>query len=604
MNMHKENIYSLIKRIYKVISIKNRYKTGLVLLLMLMHSLLELVFILALSYMAAAVADPAVARNSLAFRVCYRLFPALQSLPHTPEYLLLLAGGMVVFCACLKNSVAYLAARSAALLSEHIALDVGKEIFYRFLHSDYAWHLSQKNEFFFRNMQWRRNIAFLLLHKLSMYTCILTLVILFFSLASQEPVLTSIVVLTTCSVGMFLYGTIRRKIDTYAKHVTKCGSNEIQTLLCATRGIREVLIYHQQNTFYNELVSSIKNGISARVFNAIAPTMPTWLLEMTGFAVVIGVLAYLVFIENADMPRIAMALSLLLLTAWRVLPYANRIVSLQVAIRALYPTVNILLNQLEVMQKLPVKAICKPDDEFAVQERIVFHDISFRYSGAERDALNQVNFEIPVGKKIGIIGPSGAGKSTLVGVLCGLLSPTAGEVLVDGVSLTPERAAAFGMRVGYVPQQPFLFAGTLGENVAFSQWKKGWSEAEALRACRAAAIDFVDTHPLGLRQPIGENGSGLSGGQIQRVSIARALYAHPQILIFDEATSALDQAKENSIQDTIAGLSEEITCVIIAHRLTSVEICDSIVWLDGGKIVMHGPRQDVLAAYRKSLGEV
>ena len=180
MNMHKENIYSLIKRIYKVISIKNRYKAGLVLLLMLMHSLLELVFILALSYMAAAVADPAVARNSLAFRVCYRLFPALQSLPHTPEYLLLLAGGMVVFCACLKNSVAYLAARSAALLSEHIALDVGKEIFYRFLHSDYAWHLSQKNEFFFRNMQWRRNIAFLLLHKLSMYTCILTLVILFF----------------------------------------------------------------------------------------------------------------------------------------------------------------------------------------------------------------------------------------------------------------------------------------------------------------------------------------------------------------------------------------------------------------------------------------
>lgn len=601
MNLHKESIYFLIKRIYKVISRQNRYKAGLVLLLMLLHSFLELVFILSLSYMAAVVADPEVARNSLAFRICYRLFPALQNLPHTPEHLLLVAGSIVVFFAFLKNGVAYLTARGAAVLSEYIALDIGKEIFYRFLHSDYAWHLSQKNEVFFRNMQWRKNIAFLLLHKLSMYTCILTLIILFFSLASQEPILTSIVVLTTCSIGILLYSAIRRNIDVYAKRMAKCGFDEIQTLLCATRGIREVLIYHQQNTFHSALVSSIQKGISARVFNAIAPTMPTWLLEITGFAVVVGVLVYLVFVENAAMPRIAMALSLLLLTAWRVLPYANRIVSLQVAIRGLYPTVNILLNQLESMQKLPIKATCKPDDEFVLHDKIVFRDVSFRYAGAERDALHKLNFEIPVGKKLGIIGPSGAGKSTLVGVLCGLLSPTSGELLVDGVSLTPERAAAFGMRVGYVPQQPFLFAGTLGENVAFSQWKKGWNEDEVLRACRAAAIDFVDTHPLGLRQPIGENGSGLSGGQIQRVSIARALYAHPQILIFDEATSALDQAKENSIQNTIADLSDEITCVIIAHRLTSVEMCDSIVWLDGGRIVMHGSQHEVLAEYRKAM---
>nr|WP_300882415.1 ATP-binding cassette domain-containing protein [uncultured Desulfovibrio sp.] len=204
------------------------------------------------------------------------------------------------------------------------------------------------------------------------------------------------------------------------------------------------------------------------------------------------------------------------------------------------------------------------------------------------------------GEKVALIGPSGSGKSTLAGILSGLLPPAGGSITVDGIPLTPERAAAFAMRIGYVAQMPFLFAGTLAENVAFSHWGEPWDETAVRAACRQAAIDFVDDRPEGLRQAIGENGSGLSGGQAQRVCIARALYPEPDVIIFDEATSALDQANENAIRHTIEHLSRNVTCILIAHRLSTVEQCDRIIWLEHGRIVMEGPPDTVLSHYRRS----
>lgn len=597
LNPKNIQILFLFKRIFQTISKENKRKTILVFFIIALQSFLELFFILALSYMAMALTDPEALNGTPLFKVCYRLAPGLREWANNPRYLLLMAGCIVVLVSVLKNCAGFLAANSTARLSERIAIDIGNEIFSRFLYGNYAWHLSKESGPTFQCMLWRNHVATLLMHQLSMYACILTLIVLFFSLVSQEPVLTSLVIVVTGCVGILLYRGIRRNIDKSAKEAVACELAETQTVLCATRGIREVLIYRQQDTFLSELCRNARRGVSARVFNAIAPTMPTWVLEATGFTVVVLSLGYLVFVEQADIPRIAVALSLLLLTAWRVLPYANRVVSFQVAIRGLYPTVDAVLNLLDAMRKQPSRPLPEPAADFTMQRRITLRNVSFRYPDTECDCLHELNLEIPIGKKVGLIGPSGAGKSTLVSILSGLLPPTSGEILVDGKLLTPERAAAFARRIGYVSQQPFLFAGTLADNIAFSQWKKSWNKDDVLQACRRASIDFVDDHPLGLQQPIGENGLGLSGGQAQRVSIARAMYANPSLLIFDEATSALDQSNENSIQRTIQNLAESVTCVIVAHRLTTVETCDIIIWMDMGRIVMQGPPKTVLPQY-------
>lgn len=568
---------------------------------MAVQSAVELFFILAIAYMAQAVTAPEALNSERVFRALYFCFPVLKAWGQDSRYLVLIASCLVISVSITKSLISYASARATFLLSERISIDIGHEIMERFLHSDYAWHLSSESGTTFQRMQWRANLSMMLVSQLSMYACMLTMIVLFCSLVAQEPVLTTVVVGVTGSTGLLLYRGIRKHVDREAQCAAESAQEETRALMCATRGVRDVLIYRQQKVFLQAITSAAEKGMLPRTFNAVAPTLPTWVLEAMGFLMVSVSLCYLIFIEQAGVPRITTALGLLMLTAWRVLPYANRVVGYQISIRAVRPMVLAVLELLESLRNKARIVFPEPDKNFTLKDSITFQHVYFRYPEVGVDSLSDITFTIPVGKKIGIIGPSGGGKSTLVGILSGLLYPKSGEMLVDGAPLTPSRAAAFVAQVGYVPQSPFLFAGTLAENIAFSQWGQPWDEARVQKACRRAAIDFVDNHPLGLKQPIGENGAGLSGGQAQRVSIARAMYASPKLLIFDEATSALDQANEKNIQETILQLADEVTCVIVAHRLTTVEHCDFIIWLDKGKIVMQGSAGDVLKQYHSKI---
>ncbi len=223
------------------------------------------------------------------------------------------------------------------------------------------------------------------------------------------------------------------------------------------------------------------------------------------------------------------------------------------------------------------------------------------------DILEDVSFHLHCGEITALIGPNGAGKSTLFRSVLGQLSyqgnitfsPAGGPAirLADGTVMGGTRPL-----IGYVPQSPYILQGTVAANVAFSQWGKPYDAEKVARACRMAALDLVEKDPRGIEYPIGERGSGLSGGQAQRVSIARALYAAPDILILDESTSALDLGTESAIMDTIAALKGQLTIIIIAHRLSTVEHCDRLIWMENGRIHRIGTPQELLPEYMKSFG--
>ena len=210
--------------------------------------------------------------------------------------------------------------------------------------------------------------------------------------------------------------------------------------------------------------------------------------------------------------------------------------------------------------------------------------------------LEDVNFHLHCGEITALIGPNGAGKSTLFRTILGQL-PHSGEIDF-------QRAGGKHTRplIGYVPQSPYILQGTVAANVAFSQWGKPYDAEKVAGACRMAALDLVEHDPRGIEYPIGERGAGLSGGQAQRVSIARALYAAPDILILDESTSALDLGTESAIMETIAALKGQLTIIIIAHRLSTVEHCDRLIWMESGRIHRIGTPQEVLPEYMKSFG--
>lgn len=202
--------------------------------------------------------------------------------------------------------------------------------------------------------------------------------------------------------------------------------------------------------------------------------------------------------------------------------------------------------------------------------------ITYRYPNTEKDILKDASVSIPIGKSVGFIGPSGAGKSTTVDILLGLLVPQEGRVTVDGTDIRSNLPGWYA-RVGYVPQMIFMLDDTIRNNVAYGVAEEEIDEEQVWYALREAQMDeFVRGLPEGLDTSIGERGVRISGGQRQRLGIARALYTSPEIMIFDEATSALDNDTEAAIMEAIERFHGKKTLVIIAHRLTTIEKCDAV----------------------------
>jgi ATP-binding cassette subfamily B protein len=228
-----------------------------------------------------------------------------------------------------------------------------------------------------------------------------------------------------------------------------------------------------------------------------------------------------------------------------------------------------------------------------VEGHIELNDVSFRYGN--REVNKGINLVIEPGEMIGLVGHSGSGKSTLVNLICRFYDVSEGAIRVDGVDVRSYAIADYRRNIGLVLQEPFLFFGTIAENIAYGMPEA--SQAEIIAAARAAhAHEFILRLPQGYDSMVGERGQGLSGGERQRISIARALLIDPRILILDEATSSVDSETEKEIQKALENLVKGRTTIAIAHRLSTLHRADRLVVLDRGQVVEVGTHDTLMAA--------
>lgn len=593
-------LFGNLKRIYAVLTPVLRRRIVSLFCGMTFLGIIELASIMALTGFFAVLNMPDRFISSGPARTLLELCPALEPVFADQRLFVLCACLAPIGLIVLKNALSALVAWRSSMLAERVAAHVGLNIMRRFLYMPYDWHLSSQSSRAMTAMQWRFNLGQMLLQILTASSNLITVCLLFLGLTFYAPGVTLGTVAFMLAVSLLTYQLLRRRIDRASARAARAQQEETAASMTAMGGVRELIIYQQQPAFLKVISDQVDAGMRPRTFLSLSATVPTWTLESCGFFLIWLAMFLLIFGQNASLPALTTTVALLTLTAWRVLPSLNRVVGATVALRGLQATALPCLEYFEALDAAGAAGAVAPAPDFRISGDIVFDHVSYRYPGADRDALTDICCAIPHGSTVGLVGRSGAGKSTFINILSGLLEPTSGRLLVNGRPMNAAQLAAYRRQIGYVPQNPYLLAGTVAQNVAFSDWGKEIDDEKVRRSCREAAIDFLGPECGQTDRMVSKGGNGLSGGQLQRVSIARALYTEPEVLVFDEATSALDQASEAIVQETVQANKGQRICVIAAHRLSTLEVCDMVIWLEEGRVRRMGPPAALLEDYLKS----
>lgn len=589
------SIFSDFIRVYTILPQKLQRSCLHVLCCILAQAVVEVIGILAISALAISIAAPERLTSHVVVRKVVDILPWLQGLMADAQQFAVLVAAAAACLIGIKNGMAALVNFFSGRLGEHIALFAGNTIFHTFLYSPYTQHMTEDSQNMFQAMSWRGELGRMIVQILLFYSYIGISLALCLLLIAFTPGIVLVIMLLIGVAAFCIYSKLKGCIDTAGKDSAEWRRAENATCMNAMRGIREILIYGQQNIFFQHYQNACHRVLQDRAFLTMAPAVPTWILETMGFVGLAGTIWIMTVFLDASMAKITAVVTTIMLVCWRILPLLNRSLGSLVSIRGMrHAAFSCLVKVEEALQNPPPPAV-EPDPNFTIERELALDAISFTYPGAETPCLHAVSISIPHGSRLGIVGRSGAGKSSLANILCGLVQPDSGTMLIDGKSLTAEGREAYCRQVGYVPQNPYILSGSIAENVAFSQWGLAWDEKRVRSACSMAELDIAFSR--GLDCKLGQGGLGLSGGQAQRLSIARALYANPSVLILDEATSALDSAVEAAIMKTIFSLPRNITTIIIAHRLSTVKNCDHVVWIDQGNVKAAGKADAVIAEY-------
>ena len=354
----------------------------------------------------------------------------------------------------------------------------------------------------------------------------------------------------------------------------------------ALGGIKEIKVLGQEQTYLDRFRTPSKQFSRAVAIGMAVGEVPRYLVELIGMGGVLAVALYLLA-RGGDVGGLLPILGIYALAAYRLLPASQKIYYSLSQLR--FGNAALEAVSRDIASGADAPPVESSTGGHSLSHGIAFQDVSFRYPGSERWALENVSLFIPAFTTVGIVGSSGAGKTTAVDLLLGLLNPTTGTISIDGQDLDPTRLRAWQNSIGYVPQSIYLTDASIAANVALGVPTACIDRAAVERAARAAHLhDFVAQLPDGYDSIVGERGVRLSGGQRQRIGIARALYRDPALLVLDEATSALDTATEHAVMEAIAELTGTRTMVIIAHRLATVQGCSQLFLLENGRLMASG----------------
>lgn len=566
---------------------RSEKKAVLVLLvLMMVGMVLETLGVGLVVPVLALITDPAMVSR-------YPAAQRLVGLAGNPSPMMLVAGAMGVLVAAYAVKAAFLAflAWKQAELIFGLDAALSERLFRGYLLQPYTFHLQRNSAILIRNVtgeiaQFTTGVSAACM----LVTESLVLVGIAMLLLLAEPFGAIVVVATMGLSGFVFYTLARRRILRWGEARQLHEGQRMQRLQQGLGGIKDVKILGREREFVAEYAYHL--GISTRIGRhlSLLQAMPRLWLE---FMAVAGIAALVVtmLLQNRPTEALVPTLGLFAAAAFRLMPSVSRFMGGLQTLRFNLPVINTLYAERDFLRASAHAESVRP---LAFERMVEFRSLVFSYPDTEARQIDGLSLQIDKGAVVGIVGGSGAGKSTLIDLLLGLLQPTSGVVLVDGVDIST-CLRGWQSQIGYVPQTIYLTDDSIRRNVAFGLAAEEISDAKVRSALAAAQLtEFIAALPDGVETIVGERGVRLSGGQRQRIGIARALYHNPKLLVLDEASSALDSQTEQDVMQAVLSLRGRKTVVIVAHRLTTVATCDVIFRLERGRVAECGTPAEVL----------
>jgi ABC-type multidrug transport system fused ATPase/permease subunit len=572
-----------LNKIINLLTDSEYKKARYLFVIILITALLDMIGVASIMPFMAVLANPQILETNLFLNKIFKIL----NFDNNQQFLFVLGGAvfiLLIFSLALKALSTYMQLRFAL----HREYSIGKRLIEGYLHQPYSWFLNHNSAELGRKILSETHAV--------VHGCIIPMM----NLIAQGSVVLSLLLMLvwvdpflSLSVGIVLglaYVLIYRFSRDYIAHIGKdCVLANKERFIAVNEAFgsaKELKVGGFEEVYVNRFAIPAQVYAEHQATSHVIGQLPRFALEATAFGGILLVTMYLLA-QDGNFSSALPIIAVYVFAGYRLMPALQQVYSSIMLLRFSSASLDSLYRDLVSLKSLELDFEQTP---LNFESSIKLNNVSYTYPKRDGHTLKNINLCIPVGSCVGFIGVTGSGKSTIIDIILGLLEPQQGTLQIDEHVITRHNHRSWQRLIGYVPQQIYLADNTVAANIAFGVDQQKINLKAVERAAKIANLhEFViDDLPNGYQTKIGERGIRLSGGQRQRIGIARALYHWPKVLILDEATSALDNLTEYAVMEAVQNFEQDITIILVAHRLSTVKKCDTIFLLEEGQIKASG----------------
>ncbi len=571
----------MLQIIFNILNIKEKRKFFLISVLIIFSSFFELLGVGILYPFFNILFDDNFSNNEY-----YIKYLSIYELSY--EQILIYSLACILLIYIFKNLFVFFVKFQIQIFAKNFRIRIFQDMMSKYLYLPYELVFKKSTENILKRINFSLEFSNTISFLLTLVSELLVLLLIIFFLLKINLKISLTVIIFFLISSLFIYLFTKKKLNFFGEEAHKKYQQLTKEILQSIGGIKEIKLFNKQNFFFEKMSKIQSKDSVLRLKTNLTLQFPSHLIEVACIVFILFIIFALVQ-NNSDNVEIISILAIYGVALARLMPCSTRILAALQNLKYSYPISKILYEELRDKEKFILynhkNNLTTTKIKIKFNNKISIKNISYYYDNKKIKVLNNLNLNIKKGECIGIYGKSGSGKSTLSEILIGLLKPRLGKIFVDNISID-KNLKSWQEKIGIVSQNPYFLNDSIKKNITFGLNEKNIDNKKITSVIKETQLyEFIKKLPNKLNTIVGERGISLSGGQLQRIAISRALYLGSQVLLLDEATNSLDKKNEDLIFKLIKKLKKKITIIIISHQKRNFRICDDVYKLINGKLL-------------------